>query len=379
MTVPPGRREVYEQILRLIATAEGWVLVPVEVAAEATALELAAWLGAHAHPVRLVHAGGDLVERLLAGEGAVLVVGGEAADADALRRLNLRRDTVRARVDAPLLWCGPAAFHAAVRLAAPDFWSTRALPRRIPAAGAGGIPTAPRWSGPLVREGPAELAAARRRSRRAGDAAEAARLAYLRAGALAARGQWLAARAAVADGRGDLVGQDSELRFDLELLDARLARLLRDPEDAHAALARARAVAGASPGRQAQVALVEAAALEDAGDLAAARDRLGVALARCGDERSLLAARTLVALGRLERRLGRPERAAATLLRAVAAFQAQGEALGEANALVELAELHDAQGRPEEARALFASARERYREHGVPEAAARLDARLGDG
>lgn len=378
MRIARARQQVYEELLRFLATTEGFVLVPVEVPDDRVGEELAAWLRAHAHPVRVVRAepGRELVHRLLGGErGAPVMVLGETALApEALGVLNQRRDTVSAFLEAPLLWCGPPAFLYAPREAAPDFWSTRALPRRVATPGAR-IPTAPRWTGPLVPEGPDALAALRDARRAEGDTVNAARLAYLRAAALAARSRFAEARGELAAVAADLPLPD-DLRFDLDLLAARLALVDEDPEGAADALARARRLAGESPGRRAQLDLVEVRALEEAGRVEEARDRAEAALRACGADRSLLAARAQVVLGRLSRRLADHVAAERHLLDAAAGFQAQGEALGEANALVELGDLRLEQGRFDEARALFHAARSAYRDHGASDAWQRVGRRL---
>lgn len=379
MKLDPERRQVYEEILRLLATAEGFVLLPVEVPGPHTAAELAGWLAAHAHPVRVVHTdvGRALVDRLLDGPRglSVMVVGDDGADPDALGLLNQRRDTVRAALPVPLLWCGPAAFLDLPREAAPDFWSTRALPRRVTPGRGRRIPTAPRWSGPLVHEGPEELASLREVHEREGDALNAARMAYLRAAALAARSRFPEARAEL-----DRVPLTSplpdDLRFDLDVLAARLALVDGDERAAQAALDRARRSAGESPGRRAQVELVEVRALEEDRRFAAARARAEVVLAACGPDRTLLAARAMVVLGRLCRRLGELAAAERHLVEGAERFQAQGEALGEANALVELGDLRVQQGRPGEGRALYQAARSAYREHGASDAWQRVGKRL---
>ena len=193
----------FEEVHEKLSLYEGFVLLPVEVPSADVARVLAGWLSAQGRAVRVVapSAGdwdalpADLVATPTAGgEVAVAVIGSSDVGADlraGLRLLNQRRDTVAARLGAPLLWCGPRSFLDATWELAPDFWSVRELPIRIQMVvvkrAAASPPPEPRTEAAAPPEVLRELLEA---ATRQGDRRNAARLALRLAGALVARSQF---------------------------------------------------------------------------------------------------------------------------------------------------------------------------------------------
>ncbi|MRG95057.1 hypothetical protein [Polyangium spumosum] len=131
-------------ILRVVELSGGFVLLPVEVPGPDLARALAEWLESKGH-VALVFAPQDdeewryLSTRLLEAkpeEGGVCVViaGGDLSTKGvslAFRLVNERRDAISKRIGCPLLWCGTAEFLLETAQWAPDFWSVRAVERRL--------------------------------------------------------------------------------------------------------------------------------------------------------------------------------------------------------------------------------------------------------
>lgn len=389
---PAQARTVVRELLRLLGATTGFSLIPVEVPGPDLARALARWLGQHGHPCRVVAPAEeegwlDLPGRLARAEtnpyGTVMVIGPATitpAVTHGLRVLNQRRDVVIRALEAPLLWVGPREFHRATWHQAPDFWSVRSLTWRVaprPAPVSGPAP----YNGPLVNDDPDHLMGLIAEARLQGDPLNAARIGYLLTGALASRGDIAGARAAAGVAMGDAPPVDADLGFDLRLLDARLADLAGAPEEAQARLAEARALAGDSPGKRAQIDLLTARRLTEQGKDGAAIRLLEEIVSRCGEERPFLCARALTALGRAYRaeghlEPGRMEDAERVLRQALDLFQGQGEALGEANVLAELGALARQRGRSSEAEALYRGAWETYRAHGAVDGAARMRKKL---
>lgn len=391
---PPSLAEAVQELLRAIGSTEGFALLPVEVPGPDLGRGLARRLGEHGHPVRVVAPEREedwaavvsaLARAAPPPHGAAMLLGpGQLGPGleRGLRVLNQRRQQLIDAIDAPLLWVGPPAFLQATWELAPDFWSVRGLTTRVGPRSAR-LPSRPApWSGPLVEGDPDELGGLAEEALRQHDRRNAARMAYLQAAALAARGEPEAARAALAP-HLDLPLPDDELAFDLTILDARLAHGLGRRGDLRHRVASARRLAGRSPGRRAQLDLLTARRLVEGGQKREAIELLRRAVATCGDERPFLCARALTALARLERTMGQRQPARLVeaeehLRRALRLFQSQGEALGEATVLLELGDLARQLGRSAEAMSLYRGALGTFERHGasaaVPEVRRRLRA-----
>ena len=389
---PAQARTVMRELLRLLGATTGFTLIPVEVPGPDLGRALARWLGEHGHPCRVVSPAEDEGWRDLPGRlartetgpyGSVMVIGPPTltpALTHGLRVLNQRRDVVIRALDGPLLWVGPREFLRATWHQAPDFWSVRSLTWRVaprPAPVTGPAP----YNGPLVNDDPDHLTGLIEEARRQGDPLNAARMGYLLAGALASRGDVLGARRVLAAALGEAPASDTDLAFDLTVIDARLADLAGAPEEARAQLDLARTLAGESPGKRAQLDLLTARHLAEQGENTAAIHLLEDIVGRCGGERPFLCARALTALGRAyraegHREPGRLDDAERVLRQALDLFQGQGEALGEANVLAELGDLARQRARSGEAEALYRGAWEAYRVHGAMDGAAKMRRRL---
>ncbi len=131
-------------ILRVVSLSGGFVLLPVEVPGPDLGQALADWLGSKGHPA-LVRAPRDdeewrqLSTWLLCAKpeegGVVVVIAGSELPPEgvslAFRLVNQRRDAISKRLACPLLWCGPREFLLSTAERAPDFWSVRAVERRL--------------------------------------------------------------------------------------------------------------------------------------------------------------------------------------------------------------------------------------------------------
>ncbi|TKD03832.1 hypothetical protein [Polyangium fumosum] len=134
----------FEGILRVVELSGGFVLLPVEVLGPDLGRALADWLGAKGHPA-LVFAPRDdeewryLSTRLLEAKpeegGVAFVIAGTEWPKEgvslAFRLVNERRDAISKRLGCPLVWCGTREFLLSTAERAPDFWSVRAVERRL--------------------------------------------------------------------------------------------------------------------------------------------------------------------------------------------------------------------------------------------------------
>jgi tetratricopeptide (TPR) repeat protein len=171
----------FEDLLRVVELSEGFVLQPVEVAGPDLARALAHWLAARGHPAVVREPQDDAEWKDITGwlleetarppNGVIMVIGSREPPEGVflgLRLTNERRDVIAKTLRRPLFWCGPASFLRLTAQRAPDFWSVRAVERRLkPAAKQEAVP-APAVD--LLEE-----------ALRQGDRASAARLALQRA------------------------------------------------------------------------------------------------------------------------------------------------------------------------------------------------------
>ena len=135
--------EAFAAVERVIALSHGFTLVPVEVDGPDAAHDLVAHLDARGcrcvtiEPLdeaawNDLHV--DLAKASPDEDGAVVVIGRRElpqTTGAALRLVNLRRDTIAAKLRRPLLWCGPASFLMLTWERAPDFWSVRTVGHTI--------------------------------------------------------------------------------------------------------------------------------------------------------------------------------------------------------------------------------------------------------
>lgn len=139
----PSFLRSFGEIERIVLLSTGFVLVPVEVPGPDLARALGEWLAAAGHSTLLLEPLDDDAWAKLAwqlttttpGPGeVVMVIGGRDPSTGMDRGLHLvnqSRDTIAARIGRPLLWCGPRPFLERTMDEAPDFWSIRAVERRL--------------------------------------------------------------------------------------------------------------------------------------------------------------------------------------------------------------------------------------------------------
>jgi len=148
----PSRRvapylEEFDDLLRVVELAGGFVLQPVEVPGPDLANALASFLVERGHPVLVKEPRDDTEWEEVRGwlldaarpppEGVTMVIGSrDPPDGvySALRFVNEKRDAIAPYLACPLLWCGPASFLKLTAERAPDFWSVRAVERRLKGA-----------------------------------------------------------------------------------------------------------------------------------------------------------------------------------------------------------------------------------------------------
>jgi tetratricopeptide (TPR) repeat protein len=130
-------------MLRVVELAGGFVLQPLEVPGPDLARALGDWLAARGHPAVVREPRDNADWEDLAGwlldarpppEGVVMVLGSRDPPEGvylAMRLVNERRDTIGARLGCTLFWCGPPGFLELTAERAPDFWSVRAVERRL--------------------------------------------------------------------------------------------------------------------------------------------------------------------------------------------------------------------------------------------------------
>lgn len=139
----PPRLSSFGEIERIVLLSPGFVLVPIEVPGPDLARALREWLTAAGHSTLVLEpldddAWATLAWRLTtiapAPAEVVMVIGDRAPSTGVDRGLHLvnqSRDTIASRVGRPLLWCGPRPFLERTMDEAPDFWSIRAVERRL--------------------------------------------------------------------------------------------------------------------------------------------------------------------------------------------------------------------------------------------------------
>lgn len=220
----------FEGVLRVVTLSSGFMLLPVEVLGPDLARALGAWLGSRGHPALVMEPLDDAEWRDLAGAllraepppgGVVMVLGGRLQPEGlfaGLRIVNEQRDTIAKRLACPLLWCGPASFLLLTRDRAPDFWSVRAVERRLSPAPAGTE---------LLEE-----------AKRQGDVKSTGMLTLQRARALLEAGEPAEAATLLDEAAPALQAADPPMYADALLLQAELARQRGDLGAALAALDR---------------------------------------------------------------------------------------------------------------------------------------------
>jgi tetratricopeptide (TPR) repeat protein len=148
---------------RAIRLSRGFLLLPVEAAGPDLGRALGEWLTAQGYPA-VIHEprddkaweeiAGTLYETEVAPNGVVLVLGGPLLPKgfyEGVWLLNQKRDQIAKKLGRPLLWCGPREFLSSTWERAPDFWSIRAVERRLEAAPGAAVASTPaprRASGP---------------------------------------------------------------------------------------------------------------------------------------------------------------------------------------------------------------------------------------
>ena len=202
----------FREVERTLELARGFVLVPVECGPD-VARALTDWLGESGWPTAVIEPVDDagwreLVARLMdaaASDARVVVVIGSRESAPgasaALRLVNQRRDALASALGRPLLWCGPPEFLKIAWERAPDFWSIRAMTRKV-STPSGAWTEAPLWPGTWVTDPPERLREMVATAREQGNAPIASSAATLLAEALVARGELEEAAEVVADAGG---------------------------------------------------------------------------------------------------------------------------------------------------------------------------------
>jgi tetratricopeptide (TPR) repeat protein len=237
----------FRELERALSLADGFVLIPVEVQGPDVARTLAAWLVERGWPTTTIEPTDDggwqeLVAQVMEAASkparAVLVIGPRqptGATLVALRLINQRRDSIASAIGRPLLWCGPPEFLKLTWERAPDFWSIRAMTRKLATPSA---PTqeAPLWPGAWVADPPERLREMLATARRQGDERNASRVAAMLGEALVARGELEEAAEVVAEARPTPA---------LRMIEAVLAAIRGDRARAEAILEDASWTAGA--------------------------------------------------------------------------------------------------------------------------------------
>jgi len=135
----------FEEVLRVLELSSGFVMLPIVVPGPDLARMLAHWLSVKTRPTLVVEPENDedwknlaslLLNVKIEKNAVVVVIAGGDLPEDLslpLRLVNERRDAIAKHLDCPLLWCGSSAFLVQTGQQAPDFWSVRAVERRIEA------------------------------------------------------------------------------------------------------------------------------------------------------------------------------------------------------------------------------------------------------
>lgn len=136
-------RDDFDDVLRVFDLSDGFVLLPIALPGPDLAHGLAHFLLKEGHPPIIVAPEAEddwknLASSLLSVKpeqgGLVMVIAGSDIPADLslpLRIVNERRDAIAKQLNCPLLWCGSPDFLVQTGQMAPDFWSIRAVERRM--------------------------------------------------------------------------------------------------------------------------------------------------------------------------------------------------------------------------------------------------------
>lgn len=136
-------REDFDDVLRVLELSDGFVLLPIAVPGPDLGVLLARWLLEKGHPTFVLAPETDeewknVASALLSAKaephGSVMFLVGSDISTDLslpLRLVNERRDAIAKHLNCPLLWCGSAEFLVQTGQMAPDFWSIRAVERRM--------------------------------------------------------------------------------------------------------------------------------------------------------------------------------------------------------------------------------------------------------
>jgi DNA-binding CsgD family transcriptional regulator len=338
----------FEEVLHVVELAGGFVLLPIEVPGPDLARALGEWLSARGHPAVVNEPETDEEWKDLTGwllttepppEGVVLVLGSRKPPDGvflALRLVNERRDSIVTRLQCPLFWCGPPSFLQLTRERAPDFWSVRALERRLSAAAAEALPMPPSAERPRI-----DLLDEAHQQR---DTRSTGVLTLQRARELLDAGKPSEARAVLDE--PILRGTEPALYAELLLLQAELARRRGGTDEALDLLGRIRP-GDADRSLRCRVRLATGRVYESAGDDA----RAALEYTRGAEEARLAADPALIALssvriGALQLRTGQASEAALRSVEEARALAAKAgdlalEALATALLAGETSRLHD--------------------------------------
>ena len=223
------------ELQRILSLADGFILLPIEVAGPDVARAHAEMLGQGGWPTAAIepvdddgwaHLVADVLDAAATDARGVMVIGppvGSPAVHAALRLVNQRRDSIAQALARPLLWCGPAEFLKLTWERAPDFWSIRAMTLRF-ARSTEPVREAPLWPGAWVADPPERLREMVAMARRQGDERNAVRAATALAEALLARGEL--------DEAAEVVAETSGPPSSLRMVAAVVSALRGSPEQA---------------------------------------------------------------------------------------------------------------------------------------------------
>lgn len=222
-----------EELLRVFALTSDFVFLPVEVAGPDLAFELAEELTAKGHPCVTIEPSDDaswegVVTSLFAVErakdGVVMVIGSRNPPRGVhmgLRLFNQNRGSIVKHLGCALFWCGPESFLELTAESAPDFWSIRAVTRKLEAEAPLPAPAPP--PKPAVSLDIADEAMAQ------GDVQSGARLTLKKARALISQGELEEAASRLFDVLPALRAErERELRTETVLLLTEIERLRPD-------------------------------------------------------------------------------------------------------------------------------------------------------
>jgi tetratricopeptide (TPR) repeat protein len=227
----------FREIERALSLADGFVLSPVECGPD-VARTMAEWLDEKGWPTRVLEPVSDdawrelvsgLLEAAASPARVVVVIGSRQPSpgvSAALRLVNQRRDAIVEALDKTLLWCGPPEFLKLTWERAPDFWSVRAMTRKLSTSTAPWR-EAPLWPGAWPADPPERLREMLAMATAQGEAGIASHAAAMLAESLAARGE--------IDEAAEVV-TEAPPAPELRLVGAFLAALRGDPDRAEAML-----------------------------------------------------------------------------------------------------------------------------------------------